>query len=83
VAGIGYREARPVRVPVGHTGDCMCRVCISYRKALANPVPAEGGWHGTYGGYTNHGCRSECCLSAARKHRADYRRRKAMQQWQK
>ena len=30
--------------------------------------PTEAPWHGTLGGYTNHGCRDECCRSAWRQY---------------
>ena len=28
-------------------------------------------WHGTSGGYTNHGCRQECCRKAWREYRKE------------
>lgn len=33
-------------------------------------------WHGTYSGYTNHGCRLECCREAMRRYHRDYYQRR-------
>lgn len=33
-------------------------------------------WHGTVGGYTNHGCRCDLCRKAQREYQREYTRRR-------
>jgi hypothetical protein len=38
-------------------------------------VTGREAWHGTIGGYNNHGCRQECCRAAKRAHHRSWRQR--------
>lgn len=76
---VAARESFPVRLYVYNgaepfTGPVKTRPTA---EQLAAQVPGDEPWHGTPGGYTNHGCKCARCLAAwaelSRKYRAKRR----------
>jgi hypothetical protein len=60
-----YKDCEPERIPLVQyrDGDGVER---SEPAAVWQADEPPESWHGTDGGYTNHGCRLECCKAAHR-----------------